>query len=71
MKQIPLYRFEREGGGTTVSPNEPDELFTNKLRLIAEDGKRLTKDGKKLYSVIDAESAEGWYEVDAPKEAGT
>lgn len=63
-----LYRYEREGGGITVSPNKPDCKYTEKLRLIAGDGKMLTKDGEDLRRVVDVDSSEGWYEVDAPEE---
>ena len=63
----PLYRYEREGGGITDSPIKPDCECTERVRLIADKGKALTKDGEKLCRVIDVDSAEGWYEVDAPE----
>ena len=66
MKIKPLYRYEREDGGVTVSPIKPDCEYTEKVRLIADEGKMLTLDGERLCRVIDADSAEGWYEVDAP-----
>ena len=67
MKQIPLYRFKRDGGGITVSPNKPECQHTEKVRLIAEKGKLLTKDGDNFCRVIDTDTADGWQEVDCPE----
>jgi hypothetical protein len=64
MKINPLYRFKRADGGITDSPNKPDCEYTERVRIIADEGKAVTKDGENLYSVIDADSAEGFYEVD-------
>lgn len=68
MKIKTLYRYEREGGGITVSPVKPDCEYTELVRLIADEGKALTKDGENTCLVIDTKSTEGWYEVDAPEE---
>lgn len=67
MKTIILYRYIREDGGITVSPNKPETEYTELVRIIADEGKKITQDGEKLYSVIDQETAEGWYEVDTPE----
>lgn len=67
MKIKTLYRYEREDGGVTVSPIEPECEYAEKCRLIADEGKRLTNDGENFFSVIDVDSADGWYEVDAPE----
>lgn len=64
MKVKALYRFKRADGGITVSPDKPDCEYTEKVRIIADKGKAITKDGKKLYSVIDADSTDGYYEVE-------
>ena len=69
MKVITLYKYTREDGGITVSPNKPESEHAELVRIIADEGKRITKDGEKLYTVIDQETADGWYEVDAPKKA--
>ncbi len=61
-----LYRYNRARGGITVSLNKPNCEYTELVRLMADEGKRLTKNGEKLYSVIDQETAEGWYEIDDP-----
>lgn len=63
-----LYRYKREDGGITVSPEKPDCEYTELVRLIADEGKMVTKDGENLFPVIDVNNAEGWYEVDAPVE---
>ena len=69
MQTIPLYRYTRPDGGVTVSlagPRTGD--YTQAARLVADEGKVLTQDGVDLYPAIDVQSAEGWYEVDAPPE---
>lgn len=68
MKIKTLYCYEREGGGITISPIKPNCEYTEMLRLIAGDGKMLTKDGEDLCRVVDVDSSDGWYEVDAPEE---
>lgn len=62
----PIYRFIREDGGVTVSPNKPDVDYTEKIRLIADEGKVLTKDGINTYGCIDVDSVDGWYEIEDP-----
>lgn len=68
MEIKPLYRYEREGGGITVSPVKPDCKYNKRYRLIADEGKVLTLDGVNFYRVIDVKSADGWQEVDKPEE---
>jgi hypothetical protein len=63
-----LYRFKREDGGITYSLTIPNAPFTQKIRLVAETGKALTKDRKNFYSCIDVDNIDGWFEVDAPPE---
>lgn len=58
-----LYCFEREEGKVTVSTEKPDCDFTLRYRLIAEEGKALTKDGENFTSCVDVESIDGWYET--------
>ena len=63
-----LYRFKRADGGITVSPTKPENAsFTEEFRLIADEGKLLTKDGEHTTPCIDIESSEGWYEVADPE----
>ena len=67
MQTVILYRFRREDGGYSVSPNRPDGEYETRVRLIADEGKALT-DGKVVTQCTDAESADGWTEIDAPGE---
>jgi hypothetical protein len=60
-----LYRYEREEGKITVSTKKPECDYTLKYRLIADEGKELTKDGENFVPCIDVDSPEGWYEVEA------
>lgn len=64
MQIIKLYKYERTDGGVTVSPVEPDCEYEEMVRLVADEGKVLTQDGENFTSCVDADSAEGWYEVD-------
>ena len=62
MEKITLYRYEREGGGTTVSPEKPDCEYTELYRLIADEGMELVKDD--IYTCcIDTDNVEDWEEV--------
>lgn len=67
MKIITLYRYTREGGGVTVSPQKPDVEYQECVRLVADEGKLLTNGDAKT-SCIDTDTAEGWWEIDAPIE---
>ena len=59
-----LYRYMREEGRIAESPIKPECEYRERVRIIADSGKLVTKDGEKFYLVIDADSAEGFYEVD-------
>ena len=63
-----MYRFKRADGGVTVSPIKPECEYTEMSRIIADNGKVVTKDGVNCYGVVDTKSTEGWYEVNAPEE---
>ena len=71
MQIITLYRYERDDGGTTVSPVKPDCEYTEMVRLVADEGKVLTQDGENFTYCIDTDTAEGWYEVDAEEHEAT
>lgn len=58
-----LYRYERDGGGITVSPNKPNKPYTTLHRLVADEGKVLT-DGETVTLCIDVDSTEGWREIE-------
>lgn len=68
MQIINLYKYQRADGGITVSPIKPDTNYTEMVRLVADDGKAITKDGENFIACIDTDTAEGWREVDAPVE---
>ena len=66
-----LYKY-KEGNRTIVTP-DPERVpkgvsVIQEFRLIADEGKAVTKDGENLYPCIDVKSIDGWYEVDAPEE---
>ena len=69
MEIIKLYKFIRPEGGVTVSPIMPEGDYTEMVRLVADEGKLLTKDGENFTSCVDTDSADGWYEVDEPEES--
>ena len=62
-----LYRYNREGGGVTVSPVKPNGEYTEMYRIIADEGRVITKDGVNTTTCTDVESIEGWYEVAQPE----
>lgn len=62
-----LYKYKRADGGTTISPNKPDCDYTIMYRIIASEGKVITKDGINVTICADVDSIEGWYEIDAPE----
>ncbi|MDD7537784.1 MAG: hypothetical protein PUJ93_02225 [Oscillospiraceae bacterium] len=63
MEIKPLYRFLREDGGFTESPDKPDVAeYTTRYRLIASDGKLLTNGTTETYC-IDVDSVDGWSEI--------
>ena len=67
MKQITVYRYIREGGGVTVSPNKPNCEYTEMYRLIADEGMAIKK-GDIIVPCADVTDPTGWIEVDAPEE---
>lgn len=66
MKIINLYKYERDGGGMTVSPIQPAEgvPYTEMYRVVADEGMLVTQDGTNKYPVIDTDTDVGWYEVE-------
>lgn len=71
MQPIKLYRYNRVDGGVTISPVKPDCEYTEMVRLVADEGKVLTKDGENFTDCIDTDTADGWYEVDATESEAT
>lgn len=64
MTIIPIYRYIREDGGVTVSPDKPQGECTEIVRIIADEDKLITKDGVNMFSCIDTDNADGWQEVE-------
>ena len=66
-----LYRYERDGGGFTVSPERQEGRHYNvRWRLIAEEGRAIT-DGETTVTVIDVQhrkDCEAWSDCDLPDE---
>ena len=62
-----VYRYSG-ANGEVVSPVELPMAHSTLSRLIADSGKMITNDGESLFSVLDTDSLEGYYEVDAPAE---
>ena len=62
MKTIPLYRYTRADGGTTVSTIKPETECTELTRLIADDSYILTK-GTIQTSCIDTDNPDEWAEI--------
>jgi hypothetical protein len=72
MYYIPLYKVIRNDGGITITAEKPNEMVEpTQIRVIANDGKRVTTDRVNLYLCRDVdivgsidETLEPWYEVD-------
>ena len=62
MQVINLYRYIREGGGTTVSTTKPDGEYTTLFRLVADEGMLLTN-GTITTSCVDALDTSVWAEI--------
>lgn len=67
MKIKTLYRYERDHGKLTVSTKKPECDYTEKFRVIADEGMLVTQDGMNLTPVVDVDSVDGWYEVEDPE----
>lgn len=65
MQVINLYKYTRSDGGASISPVKPEDVtyIDGGLRLIADEDKLLTTDGKKLFSCIDVMTLDNWYEI--------
>jgi hypothetical protein len=61
MKKLTLYRYEQDGR-TVVSLDKPSGSFTEKYRLVADEGKVITN-GLVTATVIDTDSPNEWSET--------
>lgn len=64
MEIINLYRYKREEGKYTISPNKPNTEYTELYRIVADENKKITRNGEDFYSTIDTNELEGWYETE-------
>lgn len=64
MQTIILYRIARPDGSVTVTPNEPEQYESTLYRLVADEGMELVK-GDERTIAVDADSVDGWEEVEA------
>jgi hypothetical protein len=65
-----LYRYDNgEGIVYSLALPENQTEYTERYRLIADEGKVLTKDDENFYTVIDIDKADSlqWYEIDKPE----
>lgn len=69
MQIKPLYEFKRADGGVTRSLEKPTGDYAELYRIIADEGKAVSKDGEKLFCVIDTDNPDEYYEADDPREA--
>lgn len=67
MQIIPLYRYIRPDGGTTVSTQNSGAPYEILYRLIADERKILT-DGKTKTKCVDTENLLYWQEIDYQEE---
>jgi hypothetical protein len=68
-----LYRYDNgEGIVYSLVPPENQTEYTEHYRLIADEGKILTKDEENFHSVIDIDKEELslWKEIDKPETLG-
>lgn len=63
MQILPLYRYTRPDGGTTVSTVKPDAEYTELFRLVADEGMVLT-DGNITTFCTDTADPSLWSEVE-------
>lgn len=59
MQTIPLYKYYREDGGVTVSPQKPECEYTQMYRVVADEGKLLKLPDGVVTTNADVDSVEG------------
>lgn len=70
MQIVKIYKYNRIGGGVTVSPIKPDIEYTEMYRLVADE-KKVLINGEITTTCTDVESTAGWAEIDEPVEDTT
>jgi hypothetical protein len=68
MQTLPLYRYPSEDY-IVDSPEKPDVEYIERARLVADQGKGLTKDDINKFTIIDVDLDDvlNWREIDAPE----
>lgn len=68
MQILPLYRYSSEDY-IVDSPEKPDVEYIERARLVADQGKGLTKDDINKHTIIDVDldDVSNWREIDAPE----
>lgn len=71
MRTLILYDY-KNGEYTINSIEKPDCEYTERYRLVADEGKVLTKDEENLYAIIDIDKSDLflWKEIDKPETFG-
>ena len=64
-----LYKYRRPDGGVTVAAQEPEGPWVPMYRVIAAEGKLVTR-GDERYPAVDTDSIDGWYEVEDTQQEG-
>lgn len=57
------YKYYEDERHYCVSPIKPNCEYEEAVRLVAEEGHALTKDGINYYYCVDVDSADGWLEI--------
>lgn len=67
MKKVIYYTYLGDKGVLTTQLQIPGAISVKKVMLAADEGKKLTKDGKHFTSLILVPETEValWYEIDA------
>ena len=65
MKKQVLYTYLGTNGTLTTPIHLEDIYYVRKIKLTAEDNKRLTKDGKTFVesAIVPEDEVSAWYEV--------
>ena len=66
MKRVNLYRYIRQDGGVTISPNVPNCEYDEMIRLVS-DADKILSNGEKTALCIDTTNEDEWHEIDLPK----
>lgn len=62
MRKFPIYRYIRPDGGVSISPVKPDTEYTERTRLVADEGCTIT-DGVTVTTCVDTDEPDRWTEI--------